>query len=168
MRGAARSQNHARDPACARIRSRCERAQVFAETGGRSVIHPPPHRAASSATEHKGRQLLRLIRRKLFGLTSWTPRTPGHQDFSPVGFQRGHLPHAERGPQRGNIGRRPPRNQRGHRGVDPFRLGLLHRQRSWKMGPSAAGIDTVKEVQIPVADGVADQNVACYDGSGCA
>ena len=47
---------------------RCERAQVFAETGGRSVIHPPPHRAASSATEHKGRQLLqRLIRRKLFG-----------------------------------------------------------------------------------------------------
>jgi hypothetical protein len=47
---------------------RCERAQVFAETGGRSVIHPPPHRAASSATEHKGRQLLqRLIRRKLLG-----------------------------------------------------------------------------------------------------
>lgn len=47
---------------------RWERAQVFAETGGRSVIHPPPHRAASSATEHKGRQLLqRLIRRKLFG-----------------------------------------------------------------------------------------------------
>jgi peptide subunit release factor RF-3 len=24
--------------------------------------------------------------------------TPGHQDFSPRGFQRGHLPHPDRGP----------------------------------------------------------------------
>jgi hypothetical protein len=27
--------------------------------------------------------------------------TPGHQDFSPVGFQRGHLPHSDRGRKRG-------------------------------------------------------------------
>ena len=28
--------------------------------------------------------------------------TPGHKDFSPMGFQRGHLPHPDRGRQRGD------------------------------------------------------------------
>jgi peptide subunit release factor RF-3 len=28
--------------------------------------------------------------------------TPGHPDFSPLGFQRGHLPHLDRGRQRGD------------------------------------------------------------------
>ena len=39
---------------------------------------------------------------------------PGHQDFSPVGFQRGHLPHLDRGPptlpspaRGGGLGRGP-------------------------------------------------------------
>jgi small GTP-binding protein len=34
--------------------------------------------------------------------------TPGHQDFSPLGFQRGHLPHPDRGRQRGDGARRRP------------------------------------------------------------
>src|SRR5246127_5133822 len=37
--------------------------------------------------------------------------TRGHQDFSPLGFQRGHLPHPNRGRQRGHCARR--RHQAG-------------------------------------------------------
>jgi Elongation factor Tu GTP binding domain len=37
--------------------------------------------------------------------------TRGHQDFSPLGFQRGHLPHPDRGRQRGHCARR--RHQAG-------------------------------------------------------
>jgi peptide subunit release factor RF-3 len=48
------------------------------------------------------------------GLTFNLLDTRGHQDFSPLGFQRGHLPHPDRGRQRGDgIGRR-----QGHRGAD--------------------------------------------------
>ena len=49
--------------------------------------------------------------------------TPGHQDFSPLGFQRAHLPHADRGPpfppplagrvREGAIRRRPQSRQGG-------------------------------------------------------
>ena len=47
---------------------------------------------------------------------------------------------------------------------------LLHLQRFREMGRGAADTDTVKEVQIPIADGVAwaNQDVARYGGSGCA
>jgi hypothetical protein len=37
--------------------------------------------------------------------------TRGHEDFSPLGFQRGHLPHPDRGRQRGHCARR--RHQAG-------------------------------------------------------
>ena len=36
------------------------------------------------------------------GLTFNLLDTPGHQDFSPRGLQRGHLPHPDRGRQRGD------------------------------------------------------------------
>ena len=39
--------------------------------------------------------------------------TPGHQDFSPLGFQRGHLPHLDRGRQRGDGARRRPQWRQG-------------------------------------------------------
>jgi hypothetical protein len=39
--------------------------------------------------------------------------TPGHQDFSPMGFQRGHLPHPDRGRQCGNGARRRPNGAEG-------------------------------------------------------
>ncbi len=49
--------------------------------------------------------------------------TPGHQDFSPLGFQRGHLPHPDRGRQRGRWCSTPPQMApRGHRGADPQAL----------------------------------------------
>jgi len=39
--------------------------------------------------------------------------TPGHQDFSPLGFQRGHLSHPDRGRQRGDGARRRRQRYRG-------------------------------------------------------
>src|SRR5260370_18498340 len=39
--------------------------------------------------------------------------TPGHQDFSPMGFQRGHLPPPDRGRQRGDGARRRPQWRQG-------------------------------------------------------
>jgi peptide chain release factor 3 len=39
--------------------------------------------------------------------------TPGHQDFSPLGFQRRHLPHPDRGRQRGDGARRRQKYQGG-------------------------------------------------------
>jgi hypothetical protein len=39
--------------------------------------------------------------------------TPGHQDFSPTGFQRGHLPHPDRGRQCRNGARRRPNGAKG-------------------------------------------------------
>src|SRR5580700_10535122 len=39
--------------------------------------------------------------------------TPGHQDFSPLGFQRGHLPHPDHGRQRGHGARRRPNGAEG-------------------------------------------------------
>jgi hypothetical protein len=56
--------------------------------------------------------------------------TPGHQDFSPLGFQRGHLPDLDRGPptlpspahggrvKEGATRRHPQWRQRRHRGAD--------------------------------------------------
>ena len=39
--------------------------------------------------------------------------TPGHQDFSPMGFQRGHLSHPDRGRQCRNGARRRPQLRQG-------------------------------------------------------
>jgi peptide chain release factor 3 len=39
--------------------------------------------------------------------------TPGHQDFSPLGFQRAHLPHPDCGRQRGDGARRGPQWRQG-------------------------------------------------------
>src|SRR6266704_1628512 len=54
--------------------------------------------------------------------------TPGHQDFSPLGFQRGHLPHADRAPHpslprsrgrvtEGALDAAAPDGAEGHRGA---------------------------------------------------
>jgi hypothetical protein len=39
--------------------------------------------------------------------------TPGHQDFSPLGFQREHLPQADRARQRGDGARQRPQRRQG-------------------------------------------------------
>jgi peptide chain release factor 3 len=44
--------------------------------------------------------------------------TPGHEDLSPLGFQRRRLPHPDRGRQRDDGARR----RQGHRGADPQTL----------------------------------------------
>jgi peptide chain release factor 3 len=44
--------------------------------------------------------------------------TPSQRDFNPLGFQRGHLPHLDRGGQRGDGARRRQR----YRGADPQAL----------------------------------------------
>jgi peptide chain release factor 3 len=50
--------------------------------------------------------------------------TPGHQDFSPLGFQRGHLPHPDRGPPTLTL----PRS-RGR-----VREGATRRRPQWRQG----------------------------------
>jgi peptide chain release factor 3 len=50
------------------------------------------------------------------GLAFNTLDTPGHQDFSALGFQRGHLPHPDCGRQRGVGARR--RRQRYQGGIE--------------------------------------------------
>jgi peptide chain release factor 3 len=49
---------------------------------------------------------------------------PGHQDFSPLGFQRGHLPHLDRGPPHPSL----PRS-RGR-----VREGATRRRPHWRQG----------------------------------
>jgi hypothetical protein len=85
--------------------------------------------------------------------------TPGHQDFSEDTYRT--LTAVDSAAMVLEVIERD-------QGENLPQLGLLYFQRFREGSSVTAGIDTVIEVQIPVADGVADQDVACYDGSGCA